>query len=808
MKELIKKLNLQTKAALLTGYKQWWTHGNENPYIPVVSMSDGPHGLRKQEENSKNINDSIRATCFPTACATASSWDIETAYAIGDAIGKEALAQKVSTVLGPGVNIKRTPLCGRNFEYFSEDPYLSGRIGAAWIKGVQGNKVGTSLKHFAVNSQETRRMTVDTLVDMRALREIYLSSFEYAVKEAKPATVMLAYNKINGKSCTENKWLITDLLRGEFGFEGLAVSDWGATYNIVEALKAGMDLEMPDSLGYSAEKIVTAVNNGDLAQEDVDRALLNVLKFSFERRRHIKEDYKVDYAKNHIIAKDCAAESAVLLKNEKSILPFDAKQKVLVVGEMAEKMRFQGAGSSHINTAHTPNLLEAMSLGGANFEYAKGYNVTSDKINEALEKEAVEKAKDYGVILFCGGLPDIYESEGYDRTHLELPDCQKSLIEEFIKNGKKVVFLAFGGSPFTLPFYEGISAMLNMNLAGQAVGEAAYELLYGIKNPCGKLAESWPLSLEDTPCHNYFNKKINSSEHRESIFVGYRYYDTFNKQVRFPFGYGLSYTSFEYSDFSVKKNNTYNYSLTVKVKNTGSRAGKEVVQLYIKNPEQNFLRAKRELKGFIKTDLLQPNEEQEITFQLDKKSFAFYDVNTRDWQVPKGEYEAQISGSLNDVKFFKALSVEGVSPPDVKESLPAYFDRSKPNLTIPDEQFVLLLERPLVEERFFRKGEFTMRNTLYDMRKIKLISLITKIALKQMAKITGLDKNDPALLMSAKGSLEMPLECITAMSEGAVARKFCLALVYIANGRFFKGLKTALSKDKTPPQRLIIDGKN
>ncbi|MEG1528446.1 MAG: glycoside hydrolase family 3 C-terminal domain-containing protein [Clostridia bacterium] len=796
MNELLQQLTIEQKVDLLSGLHSWWTRGQEQPYVPQIMMTDGPCGLRKQSATADNINDSSIATCYPTACSLANSWDRDLAFSVGSAIGAEARAEQVSIVLGPGVNIKRNPLCGRNFEYYSEDPFLTGRLADKWIEGIQSQKVGACVKHFAVNSQETRRSTIDTLVDERALREIYLSAFEYITLNSKPCSIMAAYNKLNGVSCAQNKRLLTDILRGEWGYEGLVMSDWGAAYNIVECIRNGMDLEMPDGLGLSKKALLEAVKNGELDVSDIDRAVANVLKLVFARKKDITEKAVVDLAEQHLLAKETATECATLLKNNLNVLPLKPEQKVLVVGELAKNMRFQGAGSSHIHVSPTPNLLDTLRLNNIDVGYARGYDASTDEINSELIEQACNSAKDYDIIVFCGGLTDIYESEGYDREHLDMPLAQSHLISKLTKLGKKTVFVSFGGSPYIIPYVDEIDAILNMYLCGQGAGEATYELLYGIKNPCGKLSETWPKKLSSVPCYNFFNRKIRSSEHRESIFVGYRYYDTFDVPTLFDFGYGLSYTQFEYSDFTVNKNNVYNYTVSVKVKNIGSTSGKEVVQLYIANPRQDIIRAKRELKGFAKTDLLEPNEEQEIIFTLDKRSFAFYDVTKSDYVVPSGKYTLQIGGGLKQIKATKVITVSGETIPSMQADYPSYFEQNGDTFFIPEDEFVKLLGRPLIEDGEFHKGEFTLSNTLYDMRANRFIRFITNIVIKQTIKSMGMSKHNPAVKMAISGTLETPLINATAMSQGVFKRKFCQALVYIANGKFFKGIGHLLSKEK------------
>ncbi len=794
-KKIIDNLTIEQKARLVSGVGMWWTKGFDQPSVPSVRMNDGPHGLRVQDnEDVRNINQSNVATCFPTACASACSWDENLLFQMGEAIADEALAEKVSMVLGPGVNIKRSPLCGRNFEYFSEDPFLAGRLAAAWINGVQSKKVGTSLKHYAVNSQEKRRMTVDTLVDERALREIYLSAFEYAVKNSQPTSIMAAYNKVNGYYCTQNKYLLTDILRKEWGFSGIVVSDWGATNDIVECIRNGMDLEMPDSLGHGTRKILKAIEDGTLTEAELDRAVSNMLKFANERSKSVK-NVTTDLAKNHIIAKDIETESAVLLKNE-NLLPLDNKTPVLVVGALAEKMRYQGSGSSHINTVYTPNILDALKMNNIKMEYAKGYKLSGEEESPDLVDEVIEKAKNFDTVIFCGGLTESFEGEGYDRDRLDMPECQNKLISKLAKAGKNIVVLLFGGSPMLMPWLGQVKAVLHMYLGGQAVGEAAEELLYGVKNPCGKLAETYPQKLSDTPCYNYFANKKLSVELRESIFVGYRYYDTFETPTLFDFGFGLSYTNFDYTNSKITKNNVHNYTVEITIKNTGKTAGKEIVQLYIAAPSCGTMRARKELKGFAKTDLLKPNESQKLEFHLDKRSFALYSPEKKDWIVGEGDYTVEIAASIKNIKQSQKISVEGEGLPDQHKTLTAYFDQSEKTFTVPDDQFEKLSGRKIIQDRELKRGEFTLKNTLEQLTKYSALArLMAKISRKIAFKSANGDINSPVYKMSVYGAMETPLHTMPAMTNNMVKMKIARAIVDFANGKFFKGLADLIGKD-------------
>lgn len=662
VKKILSELSLEEKAGLCSGADFWHTKAVERLGLPAVMVSDGPHGLRKQDEATDNIGlgGSVKAVCFPAASAMACSFDVELMETLGKALGDECQAENVSTLLGPGVNMKRSPLCGRNFEYFSEDPFLAGEMAASYVNGVQSKNIGTSLKHFAANNQETRRMSISAEVDERTLREIYLLAFETIVKKAQPWTVMCSYNCINGVYSCENDWLLNKVLRDEWGFKGLVVTDWGAMNNRVEALKAGLDLEMPSSAGITDQFIVDAVKNGTLSEEVLDQAverILNLVKRYYDGKT---EGASYNMEEHHQLAKNMATECAVLLKND-NILPLKEKSKVAFIGEFAASPRYQGGGSSHINSFKVSNALEASK--DYSVSYAKGYELLKDEPNFDLIKEAVKVAKESEVAVIFAGLPDHYESEGYDRTHLNLPECQNALIEEVVKVQPNTVVVLHNGSPVVLPWINKVKGILEVYLGGQAVGEATVELLYGKVNPSGKLAETFPLRLQDNPSYLDFPGTNRTVEYREGVFIGYRYYDAKEMDVLFPFGYGLSYTTFEYSDLNLKVINSKESTIpegtlsmkdtdllevSLKVKNTGAVSGKEVVQLYVKDVEASVSRPVKELKGFAKVSLA-PGEEKTVTFTLDKRSFAYYSTQLSDWYAESGTFEILIGKSSRDI---------------------------------------------------------------------------------------------------------------------------------------------------------------
>lgn len=663
VKAIIREMTLEEKAGMCSGKDFWHLKGVERLGIPEVMVSDGPHGLRKQAEEADHLglNESIKAVCFPTACATACSFDRDLLEEMGERIGDECQAEDLSVILGPAVNIKRSPLCGRNFEYFSEDPYLASQMAAAHIKGVQSKNVGTSIKHFAANNQEHRRMSCSSEIDERTLREIYLAAFETAIKEAKPDTVMCSYNRINGEFASENHWLLTEVLRDQWGFEGYVMSDWGAVNDRVKGLKAGLELEMPGSGGNTDKEIVEAVKNGELEEAVLDRAVERILNIVFKFTDN-RQEGKFDLEEDHKLAAKIAGESMVLLKNE-GVLPLPAQgKKIAFIGKFAETPRFQGGGSSHINSFKITSALEAVKE-VAEVTYAQGYDVKEDVIDQAMLDQAVETAKEADVAVIFAGLPDAFESEGYDRTHMRMPDCQNTLISEIAKVQENVVVVLHNGSPVEMPWADQVKGILEAYLCGQAVGQAEVDLLFGKVNPSGKLAETIPYKLSDNPSYLNFPGDGQKVEYKEGVFVGYRYYDTKEMPVRYPFGYGLSYTTFEYSDLQLssdKIKDTDKLKVTLKVKNTGNRAGKEIVQLYVADKTGAASRPVKELKNFVKVEL-QPQEEKTVEMELDKRSFAWYNTDIHDWYAASGEYEILAAASSRDIRLKKTVYVESTT---------------------------------------------------------------------------------------------------------------------------------------------------
>ncbi|MBQ6383546.1 MAG: glycoside hydrolase family 3 C-terminal domain-containing protein [Clostridia bacterium] len=649
IKKLISEMTLEEKASLLGGADFWHTKTVERLGIGSYMLSDGPHGLRKQEEGGDHlgINDSIQAVCFPAACATASSYDRELIYGMGDVIGRECQAENLSTVLGPAVCIKRSPLCGRNFEYMSEDPYLAGEMAAAYINGVQSHHVATSIKHYAANNQETARMSVSAEVSERALREIYLPAFETAVKKAQPKTIMCSYNKINGVYSSENKWLLTDVLRKDWGFEGFVVTDWGAVADRVKGVMAGLDLEMPGNTAENDALVVEAVRSGKLPEEAVDACVERILRVFFDFDEH-REQQVFDREKDHAIAAKIEEECAVLLKND-GLLPLRAGGKYLYVGEYAEKPRYQGGGSSHINSYRVDSALSASRAAGRSPDYIKGFPMDSDTLYEEDLAKLLQAAPDYDAVVVFAGLPDIIESEGYDRKDMKLPASQNRLIEALLRVQKNVVVVLSNGAPVELPWADEVPSILEMYLGGEGVGQATDKLLFGEVNPSGHLAETWPMKLSDNPSFINFPGTPRRVSYAEGIYVGYRYYDAKEMPVRYAFGHGLSYTSFEISNLRCDREafgDGEQLTVRVDVKNTGDRSGKEVVQLYVAAKNGTVARPVKELKGFVKV-ALQPGETKTVEMTIDDRALSYYDEDLRDWYAPSGEY-ALLAGDSSD----------------------------------------------------------------------------------------------------------------------------------------------------------------
>lgn len=769
IEKILQQMTLEDKIALCSGESFWETKAFEKYGIPALFMCDGPHGLRKQDREGGTdmlgVNQSRPATCFPPAVTTAGSWDSALLAEIGAAIGEEARDQGVGLVLGPGANLKRNPLCGRNFEYFSEDPFLAGKLAAGFIRGVEGQGVGSSLKHFAANSQEKCRFTSDSVMDQRTLRELYLSAFEAAVKEGKPATVMCAYPKLNGVHCSDHKELLTDILRDEWGFDGMVVTDWGAMNDRIEGFRAGCDLNMPGGSAYMEKEVLAAVKSGILPESAVDNSVRRVLKLVFRAAETLKETAKCDYDAHHNLAARAAGQGAVLLKNEGGILPLKKGQTVALLGHMAQEMRFQGAGSSHINPTKIINPVDAM----PDLPFASGCDARGDT-TDSLIAQAVELAKSVEVPVVFAGLPGRYESEGFDRDNMKMRSGHVRLIDAVAETNPNTVVVLLCGAPVECPWADKVKAILYMGLPGQAGGTAAADLLYGKVNPSGKLAESWPLRYEDCPSASYYGKTKDALS-LEGVYVGYRYYDKAHKAVRWPFGYGLSYTTFAYDHLKAEGR-----TVTVTVTNTGSVPGAEVVQLFVCPPQNGVHRPVQELKGFQKV-FLQPGEAKAVTFTLDDRAFVLWQEG---WKVPAGTYGVEVGGLT------AAIQVDGETLPIPAWQTGSWYEACDGTPTQAGWEAMLGRKYTPIT---LKKGQFTMDNTVIEMKDHSLILKIMHKAVEfTIARVFGgkVDYENPEFRMLMESSAGSPLRSMQ-VSSGIKGGLF-QGVLEIANGHFFKGI--------------------
>lgn len=799
---ILSQLTLDEKVQMCSGSTMWLTQPVKRGEIdiPAVRMSDGPSGLRREKmSGGVNIMQTPEpATCFPGAVTTASSWDTDLVEEVGDAIAKEAQSLGVTTVLGPGVNIKRSPLCGRNFEYFSEDPFLAGRMGAAWVHGVQKNNVGTSLKHYLANNQEYIRMCIDSVVDERTLREIYMPAFEHIVKTEQPTTVMCSYNILNGTYVSDYKRVLTDVLRDEWGFKGIVVSDWGAVNDRAKGVKAGLDLEMPGNKGMNDANIKNALKDGTLTEEDLDRVVLRLIKFAYENKAREVDGIKIDVEKHNAIARRAAEGGAVLLKNDDKALPLSPKQSIAVIGKLASKLRYQGGGSSHILPHKLTSFTDALDSAGQPYEYADGYTLKKEGYKKSLIKKAVKTAKGKDAVLVFVGLTDAFESEGYDRSHLRMPKSHEILIEELVKVNKNVIVVLSCGSPVQIgKWSKDVKAVLNLYLGGQAGGEAAYNLIYGKVNPSGKLAETFPVALDDYIGSKYFRMGPRTVEYREGIYVGYRYYDSANKQVAYPFGYGLSYTQFEYSNLKLSANSiNEGDALTVSftVKNIGDKDGAEIAQLYVSDVQSTLYRPQKELKGFKKV-FLKAGESKDVVISLDSRAFAYYNVNIKDWHIESGDFEILVGASSRDIRLKDVVNVVSANPdapiPDYTRSAPVYYNIENAD-GIEKEQFEAVYGAKMKDNKPFEKGEFTANNTIGQCRVSRFGKFVYNVA-NFGVKLVALSSENPEMLTQSVN--DMPYRTIASWSGGIINDRSLAGIVDMLNGkkggfrRFMKGFR-------------------
>ena len=767
IEKILQQMTLEDKIELCSGENFWETKKYEKYGIPSLFMCDGPHGLRKQEDAADmlGVHASRPATCFPAEVTTAGSWDPELLEQIGAAIGEEAREQGVGLVLGPGVNLKRNPLCGRNFEYFSEDPYLAGKLAAGFIRGTEAQGVGTSLKHFAANSQEASRFTSDSVLDERTLRELYLTASEIAVKEGKPATVMCAYPKLNGVHCSDNKRLLTDILRTEWGFNGMAITDWGAMNDRIEGFRAGCDLNMPGGSAYMEKEVLQAVKNGTLPESSVDDSARRVLELVFRAAEALRGNTTCDYDAHHTLAKRAAIEGAVLLKNEGSILPLRQGAKIAVIGAMAKNLRYQGAGSSHINPTRLSQPLDFL----PDAIYASGCDDRGDT-TDALLDEARAAAEQAEVTVVFAGLPDRYESEGFDRDDMKMPVGHLRMIEAVVSANPNTVVVLLCGSPVECPWADEVKAVLYMGLPGQAGGEAAAELLYGRISPGGKLTESWPYTYEDVPSSEIYGKTADAL-YQEGVYVGYRYYDKADVPVRWRFGYGLSYTEFSYSDLMVNSD-----TVSVTVRNTGKCAGAEVAQLYMEAPQNGLHRPLRELKGFQKV-FLQPGESRTVTFTLIDRSFAVWQDG---WKIPAGTYAV----CVGELRAEMEKNGDDLLVPVWQKGSWYACCTGKPDQTAWEAMLGRTYTPPVL-----KKGSFTMDNTVMEMKDYSLIMRIMFRAVEAtIAKGFGgkKDYENPEFRMLMNSSAGSPLRSM--MISGGMKGGVLPGMLEMANGHFLRGI--------------------
>ena len=775
MKEIIQELTLEEKAALLQGWSVWTTREIKHLGIPAMFMSDGPVGLRKQagEGDHLGINESVPATCFPTAAGMANTWNVELGVALGRALGAEAAANDVHVVLGPGLNIKRSPLCGRNFEYFSEDPYLSGKMAAAYIQGIQEQGVAACPKHFAVNSQELRRMAMDSVVDERTLREIYLTGFEIAVKEGKAQAIMSAYNMVNGTYANENPHLLEEILRHEWGFDGFVVTDWGADNDHTEGVRAGCNLVMPAPGPDCAMGLIEDVEDGFIPEKVLDQRVEELLKVVFATRDAVANAPKTfDVDAHHAIARKCAEESIVLLDND-GILPLSAGAKVAIIGDFAKAPRYQGAGSSQVNPTKLENLYDCLS-GRLNITgYAQGFDRRNPSPKPELITEAVNLARNADTVLLCVGLDEILESEGLDRQHMELSKSQQELIRSVCAVNENVILVLSGGAPFVMPSRKTYRAAIHGYLGGQAGAIAMADALLGAVNPSGKLNETWPIALEDNPSHPYFPSKERTAEYREGLYVGYRYYETVGKAVRYPFGHGLSYTTFAYSDLRATKN-----GVTFTVTNTGQRDGAEVAQVYVSCRDGKIHRPKKELKGFAKV-FLKAGESKTVTVALDDKAFRYFDVQKNAWNTETANYDILVGANVQDIRLKATLRIMGSIAQD--EDLPSY--RSGAIENVSDEEFEKLLGHPIPDGHW--SGELTENDAFCQLYYAKsaparlLYKILTNMKNKSEAK--GIPDLNILFVYN------MPFRATAKMAGDWVSREMVEDMVFLANGHFWRG---------------------
>lgn len=801
-KKLINKLTLEEKASLCSGDTYWDTKAIKRLGIQSIFMADGPNGLRVQKGKTDElgINASEKATCFPSIATASNSWDKKLLYEMGEGIAKEALEEKVSILLAPGVNIKRNPLCGRNFEYLSEDPYLTGTLATEYVKGVQSLGVGVSVKHFAVNNQETRRKVIDAIVDERTLREIYLYAFEMVVKEANPLTVMSAYNKLNGTYCTENRYLL-GILKNEWKHKGIVITDWNAENDRIEGIKAGNELEMPTTDGKSTEKLIKAVESGKLSERILNKRVDRILAVIFKCVSNLKEEYKFDHEENNKLAQKIAEKSIILLKNEDNILPINKEDKVLLVGDMAKYPRFQGAGSATTMPEKIYNTLDSFKNMKIKFDYLQGYERIPSKKDNKLLKQVCKKAKDAKVIVIYAGLTENYETEGMDRKNLQIPLNQVKLIEEVSKINKNIIVVLAGGSVIEMPWIDKVKGIIHSYLSGQAGAKAIADILVGNVNPSGKLAETYPLKLQDVPSYKYFPGDEISSQYREGIYVGYRYYEKAKKEILFPFGFGLSYTEYQYSDLEVNKNkidfdNDDKIEIKFKIKNIGKVAGEEIAQVYISQENPHIFKPEKELKGFEKVSL-NPGQQKEVSMILDKRAFSYYNVEKKDWTVEAGKYNIIVGKSSRNIVLSKKITINSTDENITKKYPQVYYNADVQNVTT--EEFEELLGKK-VPSTGTKIKHFTLNNTIEQSKHTLIGGIIYNYSMKFKLK-RYLRKQDISKASKVIMNMQNPIRHFARRKNSKYNDDMLEGFVKMLNGKYIEGMRQ-INKGKSKLKEL------
>lgn len=800
IQRLLNRMTIEEKAALCSGSGFWHSQGIEAIGLSAISMSDGPHGLRKQQDRSDNIGleESVQSTCFPSGGTIACSWDESLIYAIGEALAEECLEQGVSMLLGPGINIKRSPLCGRNFEYFSEDPYVSGILAAAYINGLQSKGIYASIKHFAVNNQEHRRMTIDTIVDDRALREIYLKGFELAIKASKPATVMAAYNKVNGTYCCEHPVLLKQILRDEWGYNGIVVSDWGAVNDRVEGLRTGLDLEMPSSGGQNDRRVRKSLKKGSLDRATLDDSTERMLRFIFDAKLCKDKACQYDREAHHRLAYDAAVASTVLLKNDRSTLPIDDRQTIGIIGEFAKKPRYQGSGSSKINPYRVDSLFDALKSEGIQFIYEQGYDSRTDMSIDPLAARAVVLARSVDVPIIVAGLTNAYESEGFDRHHMLMPYSHVDLINAVADVNPNTVVILQNGAPIAMPWIDKVHTVIEAHLGGEAGGEALADIILGKVNPSGKLTETIPICFEDTPSYRYFSMGPKYVEYRESIYVGYRYYEKKHQSVLFPFGHGLSYTSYIYSELNLSQyeiTSDETLKVTMTITNVGGRAGAEVVQLYIGAIKPIIHKPVKELKRFKKV-FLEKGASKTVEFELTREDFSYYNVVLQDWHVESGYYDILIGSSSRDIWLKERIIMDSLDNQehclDYRNGGSVYYDMteipgSKGPFRVSDSSYEKILGYKIPHEVNKHERPYTVNSTMFDIRSTVVGWILHKIVTRIF--MTQIKDDEDGLTRHMVNEMidNSPVRALVLLSGGRVSFGVMESLLMMMNRKPFSG---------------------